>query len=74
MIADVAIFITLCSYSTILLSVFIILCIRSLWIITTWYKFVPLNTITLIPHPPPHVLVTTILLFFISFNILRFRI
>lgn len=50
MIAYVAIFVTY-NYGTILLCIFIILCIRSLYLI--YYKFLSLNTITLISSPFP---------------------
>lgn len=52
-IADVVILIVLYNYSSMLLSIFIILCFRVLWLIYYYDKFVPLNTITLFPFTSP---------------------
>ena len=62
MILIVVIFFTLHNYSKILLSIFIILYIRSLWLIFYTLQVCTLEYVSLIP-PTPHPLVMTILLF-----------
>lgn len=58
-----AILITIYHYNIILLSICIILYIRSLQLITTCYQFAPCLLMNLLPYPHTNPLVTTILLF-----------
>lgn len=59
----VSIFITLYNYSSILLSIFIILCIRSLWLAYISLQVCTLSSINFIPHATP---IATILLYFLQ--------